>query len=312
LDQKAVKPVEHYFFVERKPEWLKIRPPSGEKYLFIKKLKEGLELHTVCEEAHCPNIYECWGGGTATFMLLGDTCTRHCRFCAVKSGKPNGYLDPFEPIKVAYAIRQMGLKYAVITSVDRDDLEDGGASHFARTIKEVKRLSPETLIEVLIPDFKGDLNAVKTVVEAKPDVIAHNVETVRRLTPYVRDPRANFDQSLNVLRAVKRFDQAIYTKSSIMLGLGEEKEEVISAMRELREANVDFLTIGQYLRPSRAHLPVKEYVHPLTFEEYKRIAEDMGFKYVAAGPLVRSSYRAGEFFISAIIRQKSVTGGARL
>ena len=280
-----------------KPEWLKIRPPSGEKYLMIKGLKEGLELHTVCEEAHCPNIYECWGGGTATFMVMGDLCTRHCRFCAVKSGRPNGYLDPLEPVKLAYAIRRMNLRYVVVTSVDRDDLEDGGASHFAACIREIRRLNPSIYIEVLIPDFRGDVEALKRVVEARPHVVAHNIETVRRLTPAVRDPRAGYDQSLAVLENIKKLDGGIYTKSSIMLGLGETKEEVVSAMEDLRRVGVDFLTIGQYLQPSKGHIPVKEYVHPDVFEEYRLIGESLGFKYVASGPLVRSSYKAGEYFI---------------
>ena len=280
-----------------KPEWLKIRPPSGEKYLMIKGLKEGLELHTVCEEAHCPNIYECWGGGTATFMVMGDLCTRHCRFCAVKSGRPNGYLDPLEPVKLAYAIRRMNLRYVVVTSVDRDDLEDGGASHFAACIREIRRLNPSIYIEVLIPDFRDDVEALKRVVEARPHVVAHNIETVRRLTPAVRDPRAGYDQSLAVLENIKKLDGGIYTKSSIMLGLGETKEEVVSAMKDLRGVGVDFLTIGQYLQPSKGHIPVKEYVHPDVFEEYRLIGESLGFKYVASGPLVRSSYKAGEYFI---------------
>ena len=280
-----------------KPEWLKIRPPSGEKYLMIKGLKEGLELHTVCEEAHCPNIYECWGGGTATFMVMGDLCTRHCRFCAVKSGRPNGYLDPLEPVKLAYAIRRMNLRYVVVTSVDRDDLEDGGASHFAACIREIRRLNPSIYIEVLIPDFRDDVEALKRVVEARPHVVAHNIETVRRLTPAVRDPRARYDQSLAVLENIKKLDGGIYTKSSIMLGLGETKEEVVSAMEDLRRVGVDFLTIGQYLQPSKTHISVKEYVHPDVFEEYRLIGESLGFKYVASGPLVRSSYKAGEYFI---------------
>ncbi|PSO07213.1 lipoyl synthase [Candidatus Marsarchaeota G2 archaeon BE_D] len=283
--------------VTLKPEWLKIRPPSGEKYIMIKGLKEGLELHTVCEEAHCPNICECWGGGTATFMVMGDLCTRHCRFCAVKSGRPNGYLDPLEPVKLAYAIRRMNLRYVVVTSVDRDDLEDGGASHFAACIREIRRLNPSIYVEVLIPDFRGDVEALKRVVEARPNVVAHNIETVRRLTPIVRDPRAGYDQSLAVLENIKELDGGIYTKSSIMVGLGETKEEVVSAMRDLREVGVDFLTIGQYLQPSKGHIPVKEYVHPDVFEEYRLIGESLGFKYVASGPLVRSSYKAGEYFI---------------
>lgn len=293
--------------VSSKPDWLKIRPPSGESYINIKMLKSGLELHTVCEEAHCPNIYECWGGGTATFMLMGDVCTRHCRFCAVSSGKPNGYLDSFEPLNVAYAIRQMGLKYVVVTSVDRDDLPDGGSSHFAICVNQIKKLNPGTRVEVLIPDFQGDTEAVQKIIDSKPDVIAHNIETVRRLSPVIRDPRANFDQSLKVLGYIKRSNPTIYSKSSIMLGLGETKEEVVSTMKELLKVGVDFLTIGQYLQPSEGHAQVREYVHPKIFDEYRRIGEELGFKYVASGPLVRSSYRAGEYFIAKILAE----GGGR-
>lgn len=294
-----------------KPEWLKVKIPSGEKYLAIMRLKQGLELHTVCEEAKCPNIYECWGGGTATFMVLGDTCTRHCRFCAVRSGRPNGYLDPLEPAKLAYAIRRMNLTYVVVTSVDRDDLEDGGSSHFAACIREIRRLNPSTYVEVLIPDFRGDVEAVRRVVEAGPHVVAHNIETVRRLTPVVRDPRASYEQSLSVLRAVKEFSQRVYTKSSIMVGLGETREEVVEAMKDLRSVGVDFLTIGQYLQPTKANLPVKEYIHPSVFEEYRVLGEQLGFKYVASGPLVRSSYRAGEYFIESMLRKQEAAAGGR-
>jgi lipoic acid synthetase len=290
--------------VSSKPDWLKIRPPSGENYAKIKMLKDGLELHTVCEEAHCPNIYECWGGGTATFMLMGDVCTRHCRFCAVSSGRPSGYLDPFEPLNVAYAIRQMGLKYVVVTSVDRDDLPDGGSSHFAACVTQIRKFNPNIRIEVLIPDFRGDASAIQKIVDSKPDVIAHNVETVRRLSPIVRDPRASFDQSLKVLAYIKASDPSIYSKSSIMLGLGETKKEVVSTMKELLGVGVDFLTIGQYLQPSRGHAQVREYVHPKIFDEYREIGEELGFKYIASGPLVRSSYRAGEFFVEKVLAGK--------
>ncbi len=286
-----------------KPDWLKVRPPAGKSYLEIKKLKADLSLHTVCEEAHCPNIGECWGGGTATFMLLGDLCTRHCRFCAVKSGKPRGIVDPLEPQKVAHAIRQMGLSYAVITSVDRDDLADGGASVFASTIKAVRSLCPRTRVEVLIPDFQGNLESLDKVVSAGPDVIAHNIETVRRLSPSVRDPRASYDQTLRVLRAIKSKDGMMPTKSSIMLGLGESTEEVEETMADLRGASVDFLTLGQYLQPSRGHIQLVEYVSPERFEKYREIGIRLGFRYVAAGPLVRSSYRAGEYYLSTIIGQ---------
>ncbi len=288
---------------ERKPDWLKIRPPSGENYLQIKQTLSKYGLHTVCEEAHCPNVYECWGGGTATLMLMGDICTRGCRFCAVTSGHPNGHLDPLEPWKTAQVLQKWGLDYVVLTSVCRDDLPDGGARHFAQTIRAIKIKNPEMLVEVLIPDFSGDIEALKKVVEAKPDVIGHNIETVEGLTPKVRDRRANYRQSLMVLENVKKLDKNIYTKSSIMLGLGETEDEVFQTMRDLRTVGVDILTLGQYLRPSMRHLPVAKYVHPDEFAYYKQKGEELGFLYVASGPLVRSSYRAGEFFIKALKAQ---------
>jgi lipoic acid synthetase len=287
-----------------KPEWLKVKMPSGENYKRLKILSQDLGLHTVCEEAHCPNIGECWGGGTATFMLLGDTCTRGCRFCAVKSGNPNLYVDELEPVKIAIALRQMGLSYVVLTSVDRDDLSDGGAAHFAQTIVETKKKNPELLVEVLTPDFKGDLEAVKKIVAAHPDVFAHNIETVERLQRKARDVRAGYSQSLKVLKAVKEFDRSIYTKSSLMLGLGETDEEVMKSMQDLRDIDVDVLAIGQYLRPSSWHLDVERYVPPSKFEEFRIKGESMGFRYVASGPLVRTSYRAGEYFLESMIRRE--------
>ena len=223
-----------------KPQWLKTRPPSGDNYRRLRLISSELGLHTVCEEAKCPNIGECWGGGTATFMLLGDVCTRGCRFCAVESGNPNRVVDEFEPMKIAMALEKMKLSYVVLTSVDRDDLADGGAAHFAQTIIETRRKNPGMLIEVLTPDFAGDLEAVKTIVDAKPDVYAHNVETVRRLQKTVRDGRAGYEQSLRVLDAVKRFNTDIYTKSSIMLGLGESRDEVIDSMNDLRKIGVEY------------------------------------------------------------------------
>lgn len=259
-------------------------------------------MHTVCEEAHCPNVHECWGGGTATIMLMGSVCTRGCRFCAVTSGHPKGYLDPLEPWKVAQVVSEWGLDYIVLTSVARDDLPDGGAEHFAKTIRAIKQKTPRTLVEVLIPDFRGDINALKTVVEAQPEVIGHNIETVERLTPKVRDRRASYRQSLAVLENVKKLDPTRYTKSSIMVGLGETDEEILQTMRDLRAVGVDILTIGQYLRPSPRHLEVVEYVHPQKFAQWKEIGEALGFRYVASGPLVRSSYRAGEFFIKSFFR----------
>ena len=296
---------------ERKPEWLRVRPPSGETYAHLKSLLRSLDLHTVCEEAHCPNVWECWGGGTATIMLMGDTCTRGCRFCAVTSGNPHAILDLDEPKKVAMALAELNLSYVVLTSVDRDDLPDGGASHFARTVQEIKARRPEMIVEALIPDFQGDLDSVCVVVEAGVDVLDHNVETVERLQGKVRDRRANYRQSLGVLEGAKGMREGLFTKSSIMLGLGETEEEVVRTMRDLRGAGVDILTLGQYLRPSAWHLAVDAYVPPEAFDRYREVGESMGFLYVASGPLVRSSYRAGEFFLEKVIRgRRNLNHGA--
>jgi len=283
-----------------KPAWLKIRPPAGASFLQIKAALRAQGLHTVCEEAHCPNINECWGGGTATLMLMGDVCTRGCRFCNVASGHP-APLDPLEPWKVSQVIAGWGLDYIVLTSVDRDDLPDGGAGHFAQTIQAIKQRSPQLRIEVLIPDFGGNPAALAKIVRAKPDVIDHNIETVERLTPRVRDRRAGYRQSLRVLAHVKELDPTRYTKSSIMLGLGETEAELRRTMSDLRSVGVDILTLGQYLQPSKRHLDVAEYIHPDRFAKYKQIAESLGFLYVDAGPLVRSSYRAGEFFTAGLL-----------
>jgi lipoyl synthase len=292
--------------LESKPAWLTVRAHAGEKFEELRELFGELNLHTVCEEAHCPNIHECWDGGTATLMLMGDVCSRACRFCMVTPGKPNGKLDELEPENVAFALSKMDLNYVVLTSVDRDDLSDGGASHFARTVSMVKERNPSMLVEVLIPDFQNDLKALRLIVDARPDVIAHNIETTMFLTEGVRDPRATYWQSLSVLRNVKKLSRRrrIFTKSSIMVGLGEKEEEVRLAMMHLGDAGVDFLTVGQYLRPSTRHLPVREYVTPEEFERYQSIGEEMGFRYVASGPLVRSSYRAGEFFIRSVLEQQ--------
>jgi lipoic acid synthetase len=298
--------------VETRPRWLTVRPPAGEDHDRLKHLFADLNLHTVCQEAHCPNVHECWGGGTVTLMLMGDICSRACRFCMVTPGKPGGVIDASEPENVAFALSQMGLTYVVITSVDRDDLPDGGASHFARTIELVKERSPDLLVEVLIPDFQNDVDALRTVAEARPDVIAHNIETTFSLTPLARDPRAGYWQSLSVLRNIKKLSRSAYTKSSIMVGLGETEEEVFQAMSHLRMADVDFLTVGQYLRPSPRHLPVVEFVKPDQFRRYEAMGRELGFKYVASGPLVRSSYRAGEFFIRTVIEgegRKGARGG---
>ena len=272
--------------VAKKPDWVRVKYPTGENYEKIKGILRSHNLHTVCEEAHCPNVAECWGGGTATFMLMGDTCTRGCRFCMVSSGNPHGLLDIFEPVKVAQTIADLGLRYVVITSVDRDDLADGGARHFASTIRAIKQHDPNVITEVLIPDFQGNLDSIRMVADAGPEVIAHNIETTQPLTPKVRDPRATYKQSLRVLQSIKDIKPSVYSKSSIMLGLGETEEDLRRTMEDLRAVNVDILTLGQYLRPSKGHIPVSEYVSPEKFERYKKLAEDTGFLYVASGPFV--------------------------
>ncbi len=285
-----------------KPEWVRAKAPLGPTYARLKELMKQYSLHTVCEEAHCPNVGDCWGGGTATFMIMGDICTRACRFCNVKSGKPNGALDSDEPANVARAVKDLGLKYVVLTSVDRDDLTDGGASHFAKTINKLKTVVPDVCVEALIPDFGGSLTGVETVVHACPDVIGHNVETTEPLTTIVRDPRASYRQSLRVLEQVKQLDRRILTKSSLMLGLGEQEEDVFRTLRDLRAVGTDFLTLGQYLRASPRNLPVMEYVTPERFSHYRERAERLGFLHVASGPLVRSSYRAGEYFVHGLVK----------
>jgi lipoic acid synthetase len=283
----------------RKPEWLRVKAPAGENYTKIKQSLRSLNLHTVCEEARCPNISECWGTGTATIMIMGDICSRGCRFCAVNSGKPV-LLDAGEPERVAKAIKEWRLRYIVITSVCRDDLDDGGAEHIAKTIKAIKLLCPTIVVESLIPDFRGDEISIKKIVTSEPEVISHNIETVPRLTPKVRDVRASYEQSLLVLKKIKDINSLIYTKSSIMLGLGETEEEVIQTIKNLRSVGVSILTIGQYLQPTPKHLPIIKFIAPEKFNWFREIAEQMGFVYVASGPLVRSSYRAGEFFLEKI------------
>jgi len=277
-----------------KPEWLKVRMPGGGRYEHVKKTLRELQLHTVCEEASCPNVGECWGSGTATVMLMGKVCTRGCRFCDVTSGMP-APLDPLEPRHLAEAVGRLGLDYLVVTSVNRDELVDGGASHFAQAIVELRRAAPKTLVEVLTPDFQGSHAALDMIVDANPTVAAHNLETVARLTPKVRDRRASYPQSLDVLKHYKQ--RGMRTKSSLMLGLGEEHEEVMQAMRDLRSVDCDILTIGQYLRPSDKHLAVERFVPPEEFAFFEQQGLALGFKFIAAGPLVRSSYKAGEFFI---------------
>lgn len=294
-----------------KPPWLKIRPPTTDKFAQIKGLLKEKKLHTVCAEAHCPNITECWSGGTATFMLMGDTCTRACRFCMVKSGNPHGILDEQEPQKLVESVKIMGLDYIVLTCVTRDDLEDGGAGHFARCVNELKKNYPALLVEVLISDLNDKDEAIRKIVDAKPAVFAHNVETVERLQSAIRDPRANYKKSLSVLEKAKKFagaeggKQKIYTKSSLMLGLGETEEEVIQTMKDLLAIGVDVVTFGQYLRPSLFHVAVQEYVTPEKFKKYEIIAKELGFLYCAAGPFIRSSYRAGELFMKNVLKRGS-------
>lgn len=278
--------------MERKPEWLRIRVRNNERISQVENILERLSLHTVCEEANCPNRMECFSRKTATFMILGRVCTRNCRFCNVEGGSPMP-VDETEPQHVAEAAKELGLEHVVITSVTRDDLPDGGAGHFARTVEAVRKMCAEMVIEVLIPDFKGDIKALGTVVEAAPDIINHNVETVPRLYPTVR-PQADYRRSLELLANVKRMNRNIYTKSGIMVGLGESMDEVFEVFRDLREAGCDFLTVGQYLAPSEKHHRVEEYVHPDVFDEYKKKGLEMGFAYVASAPLVRSSYNARE------------------
>ncbi len=277
---------------ERKPEWLKVKLPSGGRYQEMKQNVTGNRLATVCEEARCPNLAECWNAGTATIMLMGSVCTRACRFCAVATGNPKGLLDPDEPRLAAQSVQMMGLDYVVLTSVDRDDLPDGGASHYAACIRAIKELNPDTAVEALTPDFAGAFDDVRTVVDSGIEVYAQNLETVRRLTHPVRDPRAGYDRTLSVLRHAKQVRPDVLTKTSLMLGLGETDEEIEQTMDDLRNNDVDILTLGQYLRPSANHLPVERYVPPEDFKRYREIGLAKGFLEVVSGPLVRSSYRA--------------------
>lgn len=286
----------------RKPDWLKVRLPHGEGYERVRAILEKTRLATVCQEARCPNMGECWGGGTATVMLMGETCTRACKFCHVKMGFP-APLDPEEPENLARAVRELALKYLVVTSVDRDDVPDGGASHFAQAIRALRRESPHTLVEVLIPDFQGVEKDLDTVAEARPHVIAHNVETVSRLQRLVRDKRAGWKTSIRVLEYLKA-RHGVYTKSSIMLGVGETRDDLREAFKALRDVGVDVLTLGQYLQPSPFHLKVERFYSPQEFDELRDEALTHGFLYVAAGPLVRSSYRAAEFFLRGLMKAK--------
>jgi lipoic acid synthetase len=276
----------------RIPEWIRVRVHEGENFKQLRQLVRERRLHTVCEEAHCPNIFDCWNRRTATFMILGDVCTRACRFCAVTSGRP-AELDLGEPLRVAESVAELGLRHAVITSVDRDDLRDGGSEIFARTIRAIRRRSPGTSIEVLTPDFGGDREAIRTVVEAAPDIFNHNTETVPRLYPRVR-PRAVYANSLGLLAFVRELAPAMVTKSGVMAGLGETTDELLQVFRDMREHRIDVLTVGQYLRPSRKHAEVARYYRPEEFVELRREALAMGFEHVESGPMVRSSYHADE------------------
>lgn len=291
------------------PRWLKVPIPKGVNYFKLKKDVKELKLSTVCEEARCPNIGECWGGkdrskATATIMLLGDTCTRGCRFCSVKTNRNPAKPDPMEPENTAEAISRWGLGYVVLTTVDRDDLVDGGARHLAETVMKIKQKAPKTLVEALTGDFRGDLEMVDVMARSGLDVYAHNLETVEELTPHVRDRRAGYRQSLNVLKRAKETVPSLITKTSIMLGFGETDEQILQTMKDLREINCDVITLGQYMRPTKRHMKVVEYVKPEKFEYWKEKALELGFVYCASGPLVRSSYKAGESFIENVLNKR--------
>ncbi len=280
----------------KKPDWLKVSIPSGDEYKSIYRILQKNNLSTVCQEARCPNISECWRQKSATVMILGKICTRSCRFCAVKTGDPNGLLDTNEPRHVAEVINALGLKYVVITSVDRDDLEDLGSHHYAETIRAITETNSDTKIEVLIPDFNGRKEFLEKIVSAKPFVVGHNVETVRRLTPYIRDRRCGYDRSLDVLRRSKELDGQILTKSGFMVGLGEEMNEIKETLQDLKDAGVDIVTIGQYLQPTVKHVPVQRYYTPDEFDQLEQAGKNIGIKHVISGPLVRSSYHAADIF----------------
>lgn len=279
-----------------KPQWLRIQAQTSPKYEQTKSVVKDHQLATVCEEAKCPNMAECWSNGTATIMLMGSICTRACRFCSVDTGNPKGLLDADEPQKTAETVRMMQLNYVVLTSVNRDDLADGGSNHYANTICAIKAILPNIKIEALTPDFQGNKKAIRTLLDSGVDVFAQNVETVKRLTHSVRDIRAGYEQTLKVLRYAKQYRKDVFTKTSLMLGLGETDDEIIATMDDLRKINVDILTLGQYLQPTKNHLPVMRYVPPASFQEFRQIGLSKGFYEVAAGPMVRSSYRADRVF----------------
>jgi len=294
----------------KKPDWFRVRLQEGDRYQIIDGLVKKHKLATVCSEARCPNIYECWNAGTATFMLMGDTCTRACKFCHIKAGKPNA-LDPEEPAKLADSVKTLNLSYVVLTSVNRDELPDEGSTHFARCVAEIKKLNPNTLVEALTPDFRRtQRESIQRMIDGGVDVLAHNVETVRRLVPHIRDARCDHDVSLGYHRITKELKNSVITKSSIMLGLGETQDEVLECMRELKDSAVEVVTIGQYLQPTKFHHPVIEYIHPDQFKFYEQEGLKMGFRFVASGPMVRSSYRAAEVFMQGEIRKRQTATGA--
>ena len=276
--------------MRRHPDWLKVKIGGGENYVKMKSLLRNAKLHTICEEAKCPNMAECFGNGTAVFLIMGDTCTRNCKYCSVKHGKPLP-LNPNEPKDVAESVKELGLNYVVITSVTRDDLADGGASIFSDVVKEIKNSNKKCNIEVLIPDFKGNEESLRKVIDAEPDVINHNIEVSKELFPTIR-PEGNYETSLKVLTTIKKINKKMKTKSGFMIGLGEDREQILKTMQDLRDANVDFLTIGQYLQPTKSHAEIKKYYTPEEFDEFGDIAANLGFKHVESGPLVRSSYHA--------------------
>ena len=278
----------------RKPDWLKIKIPSGNEFSEVSRLLKKYNLSTVCQEARCPNVHECWNKKSATIMILGRVCTRACRFCAVATGNPNGFVEPAEPRNVAEVVSILGLRYVVITSVDRDDLADFGSSHYAKTIQLVKQKNPRTKVEALIPDFSGEESCIAKIVDVSPNVVGHNVETVKRLTPFIRDRRCGYEKSLEVLKKIKSLSRDINTKSGFMVGLGEEEKEIRQTLEDLKGTQIDIVTIGQYLQPTKKHHFVQKYYTPEEFAQLRKIGEDMGIKHVLSGPLVRSSYHASE------------------
>jgi len=275
-----------------KPDWIRVKALSEEAYSTITNISHKYNLHTVCQEALCPNINECWSSKTATFLLMGDICTRNCRFCSVKTGNPNCYPEKDEPFNIAKAVEELKLKHVVLTSVDRDDLEDGGAGHFAKTIREINKINGNIVIETLIPDFKGNNNLLEKVVSVKSGILGHNIETIERLSPFLRDKKADYKKSLNVLKSAKEINPVILTKSAIQLGFGETEGEIKQTLNNLKEHNVDIIVMGQYLRPTKKQIPVTEYIHPDKFLEYKDFAESLGFLRIISSPLARSSYKA--------------------